>query len=104
LIQNLIYAVREVGKWGSGEVGKWGSGEIELKPQHPKTPTPKTCRPPTASRLLYDKTCPDRINQGCEIWSVVGVYLFNNGSVCIVADSTAVIIDFYGDRVYRSLK
>ncbi len=51
-----------------------------------------------------DKTCPDRINQGCEIWSVVGVYLFNNGSVCIVADSTAVIIDFYGDRVYRSLK
>jgi hypothetical protein len=44
------------------------------------------------------------INQGREIWSVVGVYLFNNGSVCIVADSTAVIIDFYGDRVYRSLK
>ncbi|MCA2505940.1 MULTISPECIES: hypothetical protein [unclassified Microcystis] len=40
----------EMGKWGggemgrgSGEVGKWGNGEIELKPQNPKTPTPKTC-------------------------------------------------------------
>ena len=59
LIQNLICAVREVGKWGSGEVGKWGSrevgnwgtGEIELKPQNPKTPKPQdlkpiSCRPP----------------------------------------------------------
>jgi hypothetical protein len=27
-IQNLIYAVREVGKWGSGEVGRWGGGEV----------------------------------------------------------------------------
>jgi hypothetical protein len=27
-IQNLIYAVREVGKWGGGEVGRWGSGEV----------------------------------------------------------------------------
>ncbi|MCA2621566.1 MAG: hypothetical protein IM492_05565 [Microcystis sp. M040S2] len=25
------------------ELGRWGSGEIELKPQNPKTPTPKTC-------------------------------------------------------------
>ena len=53
LIQNLICAVREVGKWGSGEVGKWGSGEvgkwgtgeIELKPQNPKTPKPQHLKP-----------------------------------------------------------
>ncbi|WP_170915481.1 hypothetical protein RVR34_09335 [Microcystis aeruginosa FBCC-A68] len=32
----------EVGEWGSGGMGKWESGEIELKPQNPKTPTPKT--------------------------------------------------------------
>ncbi|GBF53723.1 hypothetical protein N0824_01580 [Microcystis sp. 0824] len=25
------------------ELGRWGSGEIELKPQNPNTPTPKTC-------------------------------------------------------------
>jgi len=31
-----------MGEWGSGGMGKWGSGEIELKPQNPKTPTPKT--------------------------------------------------------------
>ncbi|MFM6757423.1 MAG: hypothetical protein ACKPKE_01120, partial [Microcystis panniformis] len=74
------------------------------KPQDSKTPKPKTYLLPPDSRLLYDKTCPDRINKGREIWSVVGVYLFNNGSLCIVADSTAVIIDFYGDRIYRSLK
>jgi hypothetical protein len=24
-------------------LGRWGSGEIELKPQNPNTPTPKTC-------------------------------------------------------------
>ncbi|ARI81052.1 hypothetical protein C789_328 [Microcystis aeruginosa FACHB-905 = DIANCHI905] len=29
--------------WGNGEVGEWGSEGIELKPQNPKTPTPKTC-------------------------------------------------------------
>ncbi|WP_287704816.1 hypothetical protein [Microcystis sp. M55BS1] len=22
-------------------MGKWGNGEIQLKPQHPKTPTPQ---------------------------------------------------------------
>ncbi|TRU25257.1 MAG: hypothetical protein EWV81_12470 [Microcystis aeruginosa Ma_SC_T_19800800_S464] len=33
-----------MGKWGvgCGGMGKWGSGEIELKPQNPKTPKPKT--------------------------------------------------------------
>ncbi|REJ50718.1 MAG: hypothetical protein DWQ51_15155 [Microcystis wesenbergii TW10] len=35
------------GKWEVGimnyELGRWGSGEIEPKPQHPNTPTPKTC-------------------------------------------------------------
>ncbi|MGV2390532.1 MAG UNVERIFIED_CONTAM: hypothetical protein LVR29_26790 [Microcystis novacekii LVE1205-3] len=29
------------GKWGSGEVGKWGKWEVQLKPQHPNTPTPQ---------------------------------------------------------------
>ncbi|WP_431479581.1 hypothetical protein RVR34_09535 [Microcystis aeruginosa FBCC-A68] len=42
------------GVWGNGEVGEWGdhcvrvaggSGEIELKPQNPKTPKPKTYLP-----------------------------------------------------------
>ncbi|TRU67913.1 MAG: hypothetical protein EWV55_07160 [Microcystis viridis Mv_BB_P_19951000_S69] len=45
MIQNLIYAVREVGKWGGGEVGKWGGGEIELKPQNPNTPKPQHLKP-----------------------------------------------------------
>ncbi|TRT90373.1 MAG: hypothetical protein EWV82_00240 [Microcystis aeruginosa Ma_AC_P_19900807_S299] len=42
----------EVGEWGSGGMGKWGNGEIELKPQNPKTPKPKTYLPTPDSYLL----------------------------------------------------
>ncbi|MDB9424033.1 hypothetical protein PN437_03700, partial [Microcystis aeruginosa CS-564/01] len=51
------------GVWGVGgvEIMNWGdhfvrvaggSGEIELKPQNPKTPTPKTCLLSPDSYLL----------------------------------------------------
>jgi len=50
MILSSLFNNSEVGcgVWGVGcrgimnyELGRWGSGEIELKPQNPKTPTPK---------------------------------------------------------------
>ncbi|MFM6520597.1 MAG: hypothetical protein ACKPIC_30060, partial [Microcystis panniformis] len=34
-------------------VGKWGSGEIELKPQHPNTPTPQHLKPVSLLRSPF---------------------------------------------------
>jgi len=41
-VKGRVWGRGEVGEGGSGGMGKWGSGEIELKPQNPKTPKPKT--------------------------------------------------------------